>query len=278
MQNGKTYTAKMFIDATYEGDLMAKAKVDYTVGREAMSTYGEKWNGIQTGVLHHRHHFGVLPKPISPYVVPGDPSSGVLPRISTEPPGEYGKADKKVQAYNFRMCLSDDPANQVAIPKPANYGPWRYELWLRWADAFKKANNRLPKMNEIVIVSRLEKDSKTDINNRGAFSTDYIGKNWDYPEASYQRRVEIWQDHIHYMQGFFYFLAHDSQVPADTQRAFNDYALAKDEFTDTNHWPHQLYIREGRRMVGSFVMTQKDIQEELTKPERQRGGKLPLPD
>ncbi len=127
--DGKTYRGKMFIDATYEGDLMAAAGVSYHVGRESMAQYGEKWAGVQTGVLHHRHHFGAVKQPISPYVVPGDPKSGVLPRISTEPPGEYGAADKKVQAYCFRMCLTQVPENRVAFPKPRATTPSNMNCW-----------------------------------------------------------------------------------------------------------------------------------------------------
>ena len=133
--SGERYTARMFIDATYEGDLMAAAGVDYHVGREGQDVFGEKWNGVQTGVLHHRHNFGVLKKKISPYVVPGDPSSGVLPRISTEPPGEYGQGDRRVQAYCFRLCLTDLPENRVPFPKPEGYDPEQYQLLLRIFDA-----------------------------------------------------------------------------------------------------------------------------------------------
>src|SRR5262249_15575065 len=143
MLSGKTYAAKMFIDATYEGDLMAAAGVDYHVGREAQRVYGEQWNGVQTGVLHHRHHFGVLAQKLSPYVVPDDPTSGVLPRISTEPPGELGQGDKRVQAYCFRMCLTDHPENRLPFPKPEGYDPRQYGLLLRifaagWRETFDK--------------------------------------------------------------------------------------------------------------------------------------------
>ena len=186
MLGGQTYRGQMFIDATYEGDLMAAAGVAYHVGREASSTYGEKWNGVQVGVLHHRHHFGVLKQPIDPYVVPGDPSSGLLPRISPEPPGTYGEADKKVQAYCFRMCLTDHPENRVPFPQPPGYDARQYELLLRifqagWRETFDKFD---PIPNH-----------KTDTNNHGPFSTDNIGYNYDYPEASYERRREIIREH-----------------------------------------------------------------------------------
>ena len=258
MLNGKTYAGKMFLDATYEGDLMAAAGVSYHVGREAGSTYGEKWAGVQTGVLHHRHHFGAVKAPISPYVVPGDAKSGVLPRISTEPPGNYGEADGKIQAYCFRMCLTKVPENRVPFAKPAGYDPKEYELLARvfeagWRETFQKFD-AIP-------------NGKTDTNNHGPFSTDNIGRNWDYPEASYARRKAIEQEHAQYQQGWLYFIANDPRVPTEVRTEMAQWGLAKDEFKGSGNWPHQMYIREARRMTGRYVMTENELLKKRATPE-----------
>ena len=252
----KEIKAKVYIDCTYEGDLMAMAGVSYTVGREDSSVYGESWNGA------HESYWHQFPDGVDPYVEKGNPESGLLWGISPEDKTipEPGKGDDMVQAYNFRICVTFDKENQVPFPKPDNYDPSKYELLIRTIEAQPDAG-----IGEYFIISRMP-NNKTDINNRGAFSTDMIGMNHNYPEASYEEREKIIKAHKDYTLGLRWFWTHDDRIPEHLQKEITCMGLPKDEYVEYGHWTPQLYIREARRMVGEYVATQADC-ELLTAPE-----------
>ena len=256
-ENGTRFRGKVFADATYEGDLMAQAKVSYTYGRESSAQYGESLGGVRDKTPKHQFLVDV-----SAVGADGKP----LPEVHNRPVGKPGEADKRIQAYNFRVIATTEPANRIDWPKPAGYNPAGYELLARLLTELTKKLGRAPVFNELTLIARIP-NGKADFNNNGAFSSDYIGKNYDYPEGDYATRARIWQDHINYQQGFYYFLANDARVPPTLQAEVRQWGLPKDEYEDTGHWPHQLYVREARRLVSDFVLTQKDLQTDLTKPD-----------
>jgi hypothetical protein len=255
--DGKHWPAKIFADCSYEGDLMAQAKVSYTWGREASAEYGEDLAGVRGNTPKHQFLW-----PLSAY----DEHHQLLPEIDPGPLAAPGSGDKKVQAYNFRLILTDDPADRLPFPRPPGYDRSRFALLERYLDEFPQHMHREPGLHDLTNPVMIP-NHKADFNNNGPVSSDYIGHSWKYPEATYAEKAALWQDHLLYTQSLFYFLSQDAKVPASLREEVNQWGLPKDEFADTDHWPNQLYIREGRRLVGEYVMRQADLQTERTKPD-----------
>ena len=249
LASGESVEARMFIDASYEGDLMARARVSYTLGREANAAYGETLNGVRPETPLHQ--FTV---PVDPYREAGHPESGLLPLIQEGDGGIPGSGDHRVQTYNFRLCFTTNAANRLPLTPPANYDPARYELLARYLEALV-AKGQKPTLAQFWHPIWMP-NAKTDINNNGGFSTDFIGANYDYPEADGAGRARIWKDHEEYTRGFLTFLATSPRVPENIRAEMKLWGPAKDEFAETGGWPRQLYVREARRLVADYVMTE----------------------
>jgi hypothetical protein len=259
-EGGRRIRAGMFIDATYEGDLLAKAGVSYTIGREANTTYGETLNGVRAETP--KHQFTV---PVDPYVKPGDPTSGLLPFIQPGDGGTPGAGDQRLQAYNYRLCFTTNAANRLPVTKPRDYDPGDFELLARYLEALVAAGKK-PTLSQFWNPIWMP-NHKTDINNNGGFSTDFIGMNWDYPEAAPGARARIAKAHEDYLRGFITFLATSPRVPANIRTEIQQWGPAADEFGDTAGWPRQLYVREARRMVAEVVMSERHCRGEDLVPD-----------
>ncbi|MEO5999755.1 MAG: FAD-dependent oxidoreductase [Chitinophagaceae bacterium] len=244
-------SAKEFIDCTYEGDLLAMAGVSFVVGREDNKKYNETLSGFQLPEYHKQSGYHQFPDGVDPYKTPGLPSSGLLWGISNNKASAPGTGDKKAQTYNIRICLTDSLENSLPITRPQDYDSTKYELLVR----LFAAQPTMRKINEYFIWS-LMPNHKTDINNRGGFSTDMIGMNYDWPEGTFERRKKIFAAHVSYTKGLLYFMKEDNRVPIELRQFVSKWGYPKDEYGAFGNFTPQLYVREARRMIGEYVMTE----------------------
>ncbi len=258
---GLRVEASRWIDCTYEGDLMAMAGVSYAVGRESNAAFGETINGVQ---LRNKHQFT---EPIDPWIEPGRPASGPLPGVSLQDAPANGSPDTRIQAYNFRMCLTDREDLRVPFAAPDGYDRTDYLLASRWLTAGPDRYNEPIRDGELRKFDRLCVSHKTDTNNHGAVSSDFPGANHGWPEGDHAQREVLFQRHRRYQAGLYFFLANDTDVPARYREAFSRWGLARDEFTDTGHWPEQLYVREARRLRGETTLTEADVLRKRACPD-----------
>jgi hypothetical protein len=270
MENGSVYKGRMFIDATYEGDLMAAAGVSYTVGRESNTQYGETLNGVQANITsltlkgrvsrnQFNHNFI---EGVDPFVIKGDPSSGLLPFVEKDTLPPDGTGDNKIQAYCYRMTLTDNPDNRIPFEKPAAYNELDYELLFRNYEAAKGPVEEMYNYGDKLVpwINTRMPGRKTDTNNQKGFSTDFIGQNYNYPEASYEERDKIAEHHLNFQKGLMWTLAYHPRIPEKVRAVVSQYGMCKDEFTENGGWTDQLYIRESRRLLSDYMMSQKNCE------------------